>query len=116
MSDKQEAYSIKKGKVTALCSDKSDLKSRITNNNLSFVNYGLNLSLKSISNFYYEVGLQYSNLQSSLYEPIAKVSFQFNIGVGYELYSIKEKYKSFRYQLTYRIKRNLLYKLTAKTD
>lgn len=85
MSRKYEHYSINDGKINEHCNGNKGLKSEIINHNLSFINYGVNLSLRTKNNFNYEIGFQYSDLNTTLYEPHFKSNFQFSLGVGYEL-------------------------------
>lgn len=89
MSKEYESFYISNGSVVESCNtfynDENSLMSRITNKDLSFFNYGLNVALKTKNNFFFEAGFQYIDAQTVFFEPIRKSRYQFSLGIGYSL-------------------------------
>lgn len=86
MSKGVEPYSIRDGEVIEACeteySDNS-LMSTITNKNLHFTNYGLNVALRTKSNFIYELGFQYIDAKTDFFTPLKYSNYQFSLGISY---------------------------------
>lgn len=88
MTNEYESYYIHNGTVFESYSKNSDnklIKSKITNNNLTYLNYGLNVAIKTKRDFFIEAGIQYVDAKSSFYEPFIKSRFHYSIGIGFAL-------------------------------
>ena len=75
------------------CSDLSEyytIASEITNSNIFYMNYGINIAFKTKDNFFIEAGIQYIDSNIRFYEPIRKSNFQFSVGAGFSI-KLREK-------------------------
>ncbi len=59
------------------------IPSTITNRNLPFFIYGVNVALKTEYNVFFELGFQYIDVKTNLFEHGRAGPWQFSIGVGY---------------------------------
>lgn len=87
MSKKYESYYIIDGNAYEFSPAPEDesRRTRIVNNNLSFINYGLNIAYKTKNNWFFEIGMQYIDLDYDFYEPIRKSNYQYYFGIGVSL-------------------------------